>query len=292
MWKKGLKRSLATFFDEDYLREVLKVNGMGPQSTFEWARENNIQVSKSWLETEYQKIEDDDLSKYCSIKDIEQEYQVTPNASDIDSVALREEDKQHKYPEIKKEYEKNAVIVFIRDVSGSMREQKQEIVEQIFTPLHWYLTGKYDNAEFIYIAHDAEAWEVERRKFFGLKSGGGTRISSAYELTKERLDDDYEWSDWNRYVFAAGDGENWKSDSKDKVIPLMEDIDTNLHAYLQVQPSGNNSALVSAAGGTHADVVEDELGDRDNVAVARAESKEDALDCIEEILSTEDSKND
>jgi uncharacterized sporulation protein YeaH/YhbH (DUF444 family) len=289
MWKKGLKRSLATFFDEEYLREVLKVDGMGPQSAFEWARDNNIQVSKDWLETEYQGISDGELSKHSSIEDIERDYQVTPNASDIDNVALREEDKQHKYPEIKKEYEKNAVIVFIRDVSGSMRKKKREIVEQIFTPLHWYLTGKYDNAQFIYVAHDAEAWEVERREFFGLKSAGGTKVSSAYELTKERLEDDYEWSDWNRYIFAAGDGENWQSDTEDKVIPLMKDIDANLHAYLEADPQDSPSSLSSAK---HADLVEDELGDRDNVAVARAQSKEDALDCIEKILSTEDSKND
>jgi len=282
MLKKGIKRKMSMFFDKSYMKEVLKVDGMGPQSAFEWARENNIPVSKEWLQTEYEKIIPANRSKYDSLDDIEQDRQQNPKAVDIDSIPLREQDKRHKYPEITKEYEKNAVVVFIRDVSGSMRKNKRELVERIFTPLDWYLTGKYDNAEFIYIAHDTEAWEVDRKKFFGMKSSGGTRISSAYELTKEMLESQYDWKNWNRYVFAAGDGENWASDTMDKVIPLMEDIDANLHAYLQVSDDNVYAA------GNHANTVENEFGSDDNVAVTYAEKDEDALKCIEEILSTED----
>jgi len=72
-----------------------------------------------------------------------------------------------------------------------MRQKKRELVERTFTPLDWYLQGKYDNAEFVYIAHDADAWEVDREEFFGIRSGGGTRISSAYEVAMERLEEEY-----------------------------------------------------------------------------------------------------
>lgn len=284
MFKKGIKRKMSMFFDESYMKEVLKVDGMEPQSAFEWARENNIPVSKEWLQTEYEKITPANRAEHCSLDDIQQDRQQNPKAVDIDSIPLREQDKRHKYPEITKEYEKNAVVVFIRDVSGSMRKTKRELVERIFTPLDWYLTGKYDNAEFIYIAHDTEAWEVDRRKFFGMKSSGGTRISSAYELTKEMLESQYDWENWNRYVFAAGDGENWASDTVDKVIPLMEGIDVNLHAYLQVSDDNVYAA------GNHANTVENEFRSDDNVAVTYAEKDEDALKCIEEILSTEDTQ--
>ncbi len=285
MWKKGLKRSMAMYFDEEYIREVLCVEGMGPSTAFEWAREENIPISKGWLETEYADIPSDEKQKYESIDEIPGEYQSSPHAKDIDSVALREEDKRHKYPEITKEYEKNAVVVFIRDVSGSMGEHKRDLVERIFTPLDWYLTGKYDNAEFIYIVHDAEAWEVERRDFFGIESGGGTKISSAYELAKKELESRYPWEDWNRYVFASGDGENWRKDSRENVIPLMEEIDANLHAYLQVE-----DAKAFLTGGGHADIVEEEMRDKNNVAVAYAEDKDDVMACIYAILSTEDSE--
>jgi hypothetical protein len=201
----------------------------------------------------------------------------------IKQIPFRREDERYRYPEIIEEREKNVVVVNIRDVSGSMREKKRELVERVFTPLDWYLTGKYDHAEFVYIAHDAEAWEVEREEFFGIRSGGGTRISSAYELAAAILEERYPWSEWNRYVFAAGDSENSSNDTEERVIPLMEDIPANLHAYVETQPSGN------AINATHAEEVERHFGreDASNVAVAYVTSPADVVDAIYEILSTE-----
>lgn len=283
MYKKGMKRYLAVYFDEDYMREVLKVEDIGPASAFQWARESNIPVSKDWLVQEYKDIPSDRKAVYDTIDDIEMERKQTPNVAEMDSIPLRERDKRHKYPEITKEYEKNAVIVFIRDVSGSMREHKRELVERIFTPLDWYLQGKYDNAEFVYIAHDAEAWEVDEDEFFGIKSGGGTRISTAYELAQEILESDYPWSSWNRYIFAAGDGENIMGDTEGNVIPIMEDVDTNLQAYLQVEESEGQFIR-----GDHGEKVEEHFqSSDDNVTVAYAKTKDEVIDCIEEILKEE-----
>jgi uncharacterized sporulation protein YeaH/YhbH (DUF444 family) len=163
-----------------------------------------------------------------------------------------------------------------------MRQKKRELVERTFTPLDWYLQGKYDNAEFVYIAHDADAWEVEREDFFGIRSGGGTRISAAYDLAMERLEDAYPWAEWNRYVFAAGDSENSSTDTEENVIPLMERIDANLHAYVETQPSGN------AINATHADEVERHFRGSDDVAVAYVSGPEDVTTAIYDILSTEE----
>jgi len=200
----------------------------------------------------------------------------------VDQIPFRREDERYRYPEIEEEREKNVVVVNIRDVSGSMRQKKRELVERTFTPLDWYLQGKYDNAEFVYIAHDAEAWEVEREDFFGIRSGGGTRISSAYELAIERLEEAYPWSEWNRYVFAAGDSENSSNDTEENVIPMMERIDANLHAYVETQPSGN------AINATHAEEVERHFRESGNVAVAYVSTPDDVTSAIYEILSTED----
>jgi uncharacterized sporulation protein YeaH/YhbH (DUF444 family) len=163
-----------------------------------------------------------------------------------------------------------------------MREAKRELVERTFTPLDWYLTGKYDNAEFVYIAHDADAWEVDREEFFGIRSGGGTRISSAYELAAEILESEYPWSEWNRYVFAAGDSENSSNDTEERVIPMMESIPANLHAYVETQPSGN------AINATHAGELERHFSETSNVAVAYVEGPDDVVEAIDTILSTED----
>ncbi|MEF8842439.1 MAG: YeaH/YhbH family protein [Haloarculaceae archaeon] len=288
LFKEGLKRKLAMDFDEGYVREALKVDGWGPQRAYEWARENHLPVSRAWIEDAYADISREERTTWESIEEMETNVEEESTANrirreGIEQIPFRREDERYRYPEIIEEREKNVVVVNIRDVSGSMREKKRELVERVFTPLDWYLTGKYDHAEFVYIAHDAEAWEVDREEFFGIRSGGGTRISSAYELAAAVLEERYPWSEWNRYVFAAGDSENSSNDTEDRVIPMMEEIPANLHAYVETQPSGN------AINATHAEEVERHFGreDASNVAVAYVSSPSDVVDAIYEILSTE-----
>jgi uncharacterized sporulation protein YeaH/YhbH (DUF444 family) len=286
LFKQGLKRKLAMDFDGEYVREALKVDGWGPARVYEWTRGENIPVSRAWIEDAYNEIPSDERTAWASIDEMEENVEAESTAARIrregvDQIPFRREDERYRYPEIEKEREKNVVVVNIRDVSGSMRQKKRELVERTFTPLDWYLQGKYDNAEFVYIAHDADAWEVEREDFFGIRSGGGTRISSAYEVAMERLEEEYPWAEWNRYVFAAGDSENSSNDTEENVVPLMERIPANLHAYVETQPSGN------AINATHAEEVERHFEDSDNVAVAYVSSPEDVTDAIYEILSTE-----
>ncbi|SNZ04996.1 hypothetical protein SAMN06269185_0746 [Natronoarchaeum philippinense] len=286
MFKEGLKRKLAMDFDEEFLREVLKIDGWGPDRTFEWARGENIPVSKAWIEDAYSEISDGERTTWSSLDELEETIDREPiqqkiRREGIKQVPFRREDERYRHPEIIEEREKNVVVFNIRDVSGSMRQKKRELVERVFTPLDWYLQGKYDNAEFVYIAHDAEAWEVERDEFFGIRSGGGTKISAAYELAAD-LAEEYPWSEWNRYVFAAGDSENSSNDTEQRVVPLMEQIPANLHAYVETQPSGN------AINATHAEEVESHFGDADDVAVAYVASEDDVTDAIYEILSTEE----
>jgi uncharacterized sporulation protein YeaH/YhbH (DUF444 family) len=289
LFKEGLKRKLGMDFDEEYVRAVLKIDGWGPQRAFEWARtEENIPVSLPWLQEAYEDIPASERTIYRNRAEMEaavdrEDPRVRIRRDGVDQIPFRREDERYRYPEIVKEREKNVVVVNIRDVSGSMRKQKRELVERTFTPLDWYLQGKYDNAEFVYIAHDAEAWEVERDDFFGIRSGGGTRISTAYELAAERLEEEYPFSEWNRYVFAAGDSENSSNDTEEAVIPLMEEISANLHAYVETQPSGN------AINATHAEEVERHFRDAEDVAVTYVSSPEDVTDAIYEVLSTEQS---
>jgi hypothetical protein len=288
LFKQGLKRKLAMDFDRDYVREGCKVAGTSPRQVFEWARDQQILVSLSWIEDAF---DDPDVAaergRWESFEAVEENVERTTTLQRIRREGLREvpfrrEDERYRHPEIIEKKQKNVVVVNIRDVSGSMREKKRELVERTFTPLDWYLTGKYDHAEFVYIAHDAEAWEVERDEFFGIRSGGGTKISSAYELAREVLEERYPWSEWNRYVFAAGDSENSSNDTTENVVPLMREIPANLHAYVETQPGG------TAINATHAEEVERAFADAGNVVVAYVREPSDVVDAIYEILSTED----
>jgi len=282
MFKSGLKRKLASQFDPEYVKEALRVRGMGPQSVFEWARDERINVSKCWLEEHYAEMDDKKKTRWSSLKEMEENVDRRTPAELIraDSrVPFRTEDERYRFPEIVEEHESKVVVVNIRDVSGSMGKMKRELVERTFTPLDWYLQGKYEEAEFVYIAHDIDAWEVEREDFFGIQSGGGTRISSAYELAAEILEERYSWSDWNRYVFAAGDGENSSNDSKERVVPLIEETDANLHAYVETQPSGGS---VNA---THSQELKDAF-DPEEVVVTQVNSQDEVMNAVYTVLKT------
>ncbi|MDZ7730773.1 MAG: YeaH/YhbH family protein [Natrialbaceae archaeon] len=289
MIKEGLKRKLSMDFDETFLREVCKVEDISPREVFEWARSESIPVSMAWIEEAHADIPPSDRGTWTSIAEVEASLEREPvyqqiRREGLRHIPFRRDDERYRFPEIIEEREKNVVVVNIRDVSGSMREKKRELVERTFTPLDWYLTGKYDTAEFIYIAHDAQAWEVERQDFFGIRSGGGTRISSAYELAAELLED-YPWSEWNRYVFAAGDSENSSNDTEERVIPMMESIEANLHAYVETQPSGN------AINASHAQELEHHFTDDEDVVVGYVHDRSDIVDAIYRILSTEAETN-
>ena len=290
-FKRGLKRHLATDFDESYVREGLFVAGADADDVFAWARDRNVPVSHAWIADAAAEVEAERgepveaAARWESFDQLDAELDREPvshriRKNGIDSVPFRSEDERFRHPEIIEKRERNVVVVNVRDASGSMRETKRELVERVFTPMDWYLTGKYDSAEFRYVVHDAEAWEVDREEFFGIQSGGGTRISSAYELVEEILEE-YPFSEWNRYVFAAGDSENSGDDTAERVVPLMRSIDANLHAYVETQPGG------SAPSARHADEVERALGDAGNVAVARVAGPGDVTDAIYEVLSTE-----
>lgn len=282
MFRRGLKRKLATEFDPDYIKEAFKVEGLGPEGVFEWARDNGMNVSKKWIEETYEEIPRSERTKWGSLEEMEDNVErkrIADQVRDLRHIPFRHEDERFRYPEVEEEREAKVVVVNIRDVSGSMGRKKRELVERTFTPLDWYLQGKYEEAEFVYIAHDVNAWRVERMDFFGIQSGGGTRISSAYELTQEVLEEEYPWSDWNRYVFAAGDGENSTNDTKENVVPLMEDIDANLHAYVETQPSGGS---VNA---THSKELEEYFGEEGRVVVAHVNGREEVMDAVIEVLA-------
>ena len=290
-FKRGLKRHLATDFDGAYVREGLFVAGADVDDVFAWARGQGIPVSRAWIADAAATLADERgepvaaLDRWESFDALEDGVDREPvthriRREGLDSVPFRREDERFRHPEVTEKRERNVVVVNVRDASGSMRETKRELVERVFTPMDWYLTGKYDSAEFRYVVHDAEAWEVDRGEFFGVQSGGGTRISSAYELVEEILEE-YPYEEWNRYVFAAGDSENAGSDTTNNVIPLMESIDANLHAYVETQPGDG------AANARHADEVESAFGGDDGVAVARVSEPDDVTDAIYEILSTE-----
>ena len=279
-FKRGLQRKLSMEFDEDYVREAIKVRGATPKMVYQWARNNNITVPYRWIQREFDTAGSNVWESFDEMEaNVEQQDVATIIREDgIRDIPFRPEDERYRHQSVTKKKQCNAVIINIRDVSGSMGEDKRDLIERVFTPMDWYLQGKYDNAEFHYIAHDSSAWEVNREDFFGIQSGGGTQISSAYELARDILED-YPYSEWNRFVFAAGDGENRRRDTDDNVIPMMEEISANKQAYVQAKP---RSASFNA---NHGELVADHFDDDSSVTVSYVQKQSEVVESITEILN-------
>lgn len=283
LFKQALKRHSAMYVDTEYIKELLRVRGYGVKKVWDWTRENNITISKLDIEKLDNNITNP--TKYDSIDDIGRQIRRLPPKESYRDMKFRSEDERYRSPEVIKEPQNNAVVINIRDVSGSMRQKKRELVERVLTPMDWYLQGKYDNVDFVYIAHDASAWIVNRDKFFGIKSGGGTKISSAYELIQNEILTEYPWSSWNRFIFASGDGENMSSDTENALIPLMKEIDATRQAYIEVQPQQSRARNANVG-----DSLEKEFHNDENYRIARVQSKDDVLDSIRKILDTVDTE--
>ncbi len=132
----------------------------------------------------------------------------------------------------------NAVIIYMMDVSGSMGNEQKEIVRIESFWLDTWIRAHYDGLTTRYIIHDAQAHEVDRETFYTTRESGGTRISSAYQMASEILEQDYPTEEWNVYLFHFSDGDNWGGGDDEKCFQLLREKllpAANLFGYGQVE---------------------------------------------------------
>ena len=190
------------------------------------------------------------------------------------------EDKRYLYSDPEPIPETAAVILFVRDASGSMSGEKTEIVRQENYWIDLWLRHNYENVERVYILHDYEAQEVKEKEFYELSTGGGTRISSAYELCNKIIDQRYSPKEWNIYVFHFSDGENWIGDTENYCVPLLRDEllpKCNLFGYGQIT-LGRRSA------GLHLQKLQEHLAEDERLVCSVISGREDILSSIKEFL--------
>lgn len=107
------------------------------------------------------------------------------------------------------EYQSNAVVLAMMDVSGSMDTMKKYLARSFFFWMLSFLRSIYRHVDIRFIAHTTEAKLVDEQAFFHRGESGGTVCASAYELAGELIDTDYPTSRWNVYPFHFSDGEDW-----------------------------------------------------------------------------------
>lgn len=156
------------------------------------------------------------------------------------------QDKRYRqYKEIKKP-SSNALIIYARDGSGSMDEQKCNIVSDISWWIDVWIRRFYKKVDRLFVWHDTVAMEVDENKFYKYRYGGGTVCSSALKFILSQLENRYSPEKWNIYVFYFTDGENWEGDNKVFVDLLKNNFGqkvANFVGVVQIQSWNYNDTL-------------------------------------------------
>jgi sporulation protein YhbH len=118
----------------------------------------------------------------------------------------------------------SAVIVAMRDVSGSMGEFEKYISRSFYFWMLRFLRTRYQQVQVVFITHHTEAKEVDEETFFKLGESGGTRVSSAYQLALDLIRKRYDPAAWNVYPFHFSDGDNWGDTDNRRCLELVQDL--------------------------------------------------------------------
>jgi len=147
-------------------------------------------------------------------------------------------------------FENNAVIIAMRDVSGSMGEFEKYISRSFYFWMVKFLRRKYNQVQIVFITHHTEAKEVDEQTFFTLGESGGTKVSSAYRLALDIIAQRYNPHDWNIYPFHFSDGDNWGETDNRLCVDLVHEMlqKCNVFGYGEIRQGGYGSlsTLMSA----------------------------------------------
>jgi len=151
-------------------------------------------------------------------------------------VPIINDDMRFRTYNITEEKHSNAVVFLMMDRSGSMWADKIYAVKVLYFWIVQFLKRRYDNVIIKFIAHDYGARELTEQKFFTISDGGGTKVSSAYEMCRDLIKFNYPTDKWNIFCFHASDGDTWGDESQ--CMSLVDEIttkyDANLFAYTEI----------------------------------------------------------
>jgi len=164
------------------------------------------------------------LKRQCSDGSINKLHEIPGFANPIRLITPINSDKRYRqFNEIKMP-SSNAVVFFARDGSASMDQYKCDIVSDMSWWIDIWMRKFYKKVERVYVWHDTQAKEVDEKKFYKYRYGGGTTCSSALKLISKTFENRFNPSKWNIYLFYFTDGENWDGDNEQFVKILQEDF--------------------------------------------------------------------
>jgi sporulation protein YhbH len=189
------------------------------------------------------------------------------------------EDKRYRSWKTTPEWDSNAVVIYMMDVSGSMGDESKEMVRLISFWIDTWLTSQYKGVERRFIVHDAAAREVDAETFFHTRESGGTRISSAYELCLKLVRESFPPADYNIYPFHFTDGDNF-SDDDERALQLLVEIVAAANVFCYGQVQGGYGA------GSFLKLLQEKVENEEKVLTATIQSRDNIYDALKAFLGT------
>lgn len=110
------------------------------------------------------------------------------------------------HKEVPKPHNK-AVVVVVMDFSGSMQGAPHQAAANLVYNFKALLMSQYEDIEFRYVVYDTQAREFTEDQVFGKNPqflGGGTSNIAGFEFAEKVLEE-YNYDEWNKYVLGLGD---------------------------------------------------------------------------------------
>ncbi len=143
---------------------------------------------------------------------------------------------------------RQAVMICLMDVSGSMGEWEKDLAKKFYLLLYLFLNKCYTDITVRFISHTQEAKEVSEYEFFNSRENGGTVVSSGLQLVKDIIDSQIDITTTNVYVAQASDGDNWNGD-EELSKSLVEDILVKVQYFAYIQTESEERKRLKARWG-------------------------------------------
>ena len=195
-------------------------------------------------------------------------------------VPIRHDLRFRSWNEVKKP-QSNAAIVYMMDVSGSMGDEQKELVRLEAFWIDTWLRRNYEGIESRYIVHDVRASEVDKKTFYSVREDGGTRISSAFQCCHELLEQHYDPSEWNIYLFHFSDGDNSSEADNRLCVKIMDQQllpKCNLFGYCQVTSAYGSGSFLNVLREAFPRGLADQDGPR--IVTSKVDGRDDILDSL------------
>lgn len=201
------------------------------------------------------------LKRLCSTGEINKLHEIPGYKDPVKLITPINSDKRYRQHKEIRLPSSNALIIFARDGSASMDQNKCDIVSDMSWWIDVWIKRFYKRTERIYIWHDTVAQEVDEQKFYRYRFGGGTTCSSALKLISKQFENRFPPQKYNIYVFYFTDGENYPDDNGEFINVLKEKFGpqtVNLFAVTQIQAYDYRNSVMEAVDTA---VVDNVLGD-------------------------------